>query len=54
MKTFKAVAWIHPKNGGDDRMVELKVIAESKRMAGVEIERWLRKQLAVTTDYKIE
>lgn len=53
MKTFRGVAWVHPKNGGDDRQVGLRIKAESKEEAVKEIEKWLKKRSVVTTDYKI-
>ncbi len=53
MKKFKVIAWIHPKRGGDDRMVELGVEAESREEVAKMVEKWLKKRSAITNDYRI-
>lgn len=53
MKKYRVTAWIHPKSGGDDRMVELEVEAESREVVAKMVEKWLKKRSAITNDYRI-
>ena len=50
-KGFNVVAWIHPKNGGDDYQVDLQIEAESKAGAKTVVEKYLKRKSAITNDY---
>ena len=52
METFKFEAWIHPKNGGDDRQVELEVKAKNSKAANKEVKNWLSKRSDIVEDFK--
>jgi hypothetical protein len=54
LKKFEAIAWIHPKNGGDDYQTKLEIKATNKVHAKKAIEEWIRERSAITTDYKLK
>jgi hypothetical protein len=51
--TYMFEAWVHPKNNGDDRLVDLGISAETEQEANKLMEEWLKKRSAITTDYKL-
>lgn len=53
MKEYVAKAWVHPKKGGDDYQVVLKVDARDSNHAKYVVEKWLEKRSAITDDYVI-
>ena len=53
MKEFKAIVWVHPKNGGDDRENDLVIYAENKQNAEILIRNCLKRRSAIIDDFKI-
>ena len=53
VKTYHYRAWVHPKNGGDDREYDVSIIAETPGMADKEIRNWLKKKSDVIEDYRL-
>lgn len=52
-RTYHYRAWVHPKNGGDDREYDIEIIAETRENADRQIESWLKKRSDVTDDYRL-
>jgi hypothetical protein len=53
MGTYKFSAWIHPIEGGDDYEAEVTINAGTLKGAKHHLEKWLKKQSAITTDYRL-
>lgn len=50
--SFKFVAWVHPKKGGDDYQVEVDQAGTTIEEAKRNLESWLTTISAVTDDYQ--
>lgn len=53
IKSFKFIAWIHPKRGGDDYQTEIDQAGENLEQAKKHLEEWLAKVSNVTNDYQV-
>ena len=51
-KTYYIEAWVHPKDGGDDYMIDLTIPAYNENEAKTLTKRWLSKRSSVTDDFR--
>ena len=52
VKRFQFEAWVHPKNGGDDRCCVYTIVAKSKEGAEVILMEQLKKKSVLIGDYR--
>lgn len=50
---FKFIAWVHPKNGGDDRQVEIEYECSTIEIAEGSLKKYLNRVSDITNDYKL-
>ncbi len=52
LKSFKFIAWVHPRKGGDDYQVEIDQVGKNIEEAKKELEKYLSKISNINTDYQ--
>ncbi len=51
LKSFKFIAWVHPKKGGDDYRIEIDQVGDTLQAAKKNLEDYLSTISSVTDDY---
>ena len=52
-KEYHIVAWIHPKEGGDDYRVDMTYTSNDKSWVEKDVKKWLKRRSDVINDFKI-
>ena len=50
---YSFLAWVHPKQGGNDYSADIAVYATDVEEAEKEVKKWLKKRSSVTNDFQL-